>query len=368
MNNIIENSFFERWIPNYFKYTIEKRKNKIKEHLRFEHKISDSDLREAFKLFWPYSKGEFIRMYQLNQGNFSAWSNGKRVSLKSKQAVILFIKSLFTPNSEDITYLSLQKTESKEYSTNKFLSFGSVLKLKNYKKIVFFVDMDNINNTFKTFLLLKRSCFSDIPFHIFGFLGKNHYNDVIIQMSNLPFCSVIETYTNTKDAADFSLTSFLFYWLSIMNHKKFTEKISLCIQTRDHFKNEIQQILSHIEHVDVVSNTSYNSDFMFSLYIHHPDIPKFLIEEKYDSFIKILFSKYNSVESIFELFKEIYQDQSLPALSGHPQESHNNIYNYITTSFIRFQLKVVHPQLKNVLMKQFNLNGKELKKSIKTLF
>ncbi len=307
--NILENSFFERWIDDYTKYDIKERGKLIKKYFRetFIEDIPDSDLRVAYKLFWPHSKGKFTSLFKINSGNFSSWEMGKRSSLASKTAVIEYLKDMTNGGS------------SFDF---KFNSFNEVLNLDHKQDLVFFVDMDNVSNTFKTFLLIKNK--KEPKFHIFGFFAKEHYNNVILKMTKLPYATMIQTNTTKKDAADFSLTSFLFYRLGA----KMNKKISLCILTKDHFVDEIQANLKNISNVNLIPNKTYNTDFIISLYVDYYNIAQDIIQNEYLSYIKFLFIRYSSNERISKSL-QIYKNKKT-----------HSVYEMITYSFLRYKNKI----------------------------
>lgn len=197
---------------------------------------TDDQLRSYFVHYWKNTKSAFAKSYCVNQGNFSLWTNSKRSSPQSSEAVRKYLKELCDFNG----------TTNISYSPPNAVSPASLIeriqsltKFKNIKGIVF-VDIDNMFSWFINQTLPERD---DIHFVVLLSL-KSICIEKRNELLSKPNCSVVRTKTGEKNAADV-----LFTILVTHLHGQLSSNVSFILISRDGFIKEVEEALTKLTSV-----------------------------------------------------------------------------------------------------------------------
>lgn len=108
----------------------------------------DEQLIVLLELLWRDTKAYFCRLHKLHVGNFSRWTNGKRVDVKCRNVVIEYLTNLYDSTIIDRTsYFNMRKQEE-QIKENYYMYSSDWSKLRDKLlsnkelEIIIFIDAD----------------------------------------------------------------------------------------------------------------------------------------------------------------------------------------------------------------------------------
>lgn len=182
------------------------------------------------------SQNQFIKIYNINQTNFSRWMKGKKQSPKSIAAARAFLSD---PNVKPSNLtIKLKSTTFVEV-------IPIILSKQHMMNKVIFIDLDNSENYMQTIMVdFERTN------HIVGFLTKDKFVSSLIGYDDKEWFSLLYSTTAKRDAADILFTSVV-----ITLDIKVNIDIKFVFVTKDHFVDELKNVINEKRKVEIISDT-----------------------------------------------------------------------------------------------------------------
>lgn len=154
------------------------------------YELSNRQINDLFKKHWKGSQGQFVRLYNLNQSNFSRLLNNKTNYGYGEMAIRHFLSHI-----QNVDFnIPIQPN-----NINYVLS-----KINNYvPKILIFIDCDNCFGDMKN---INSKLILDINAYLIAIVTKGIYSSNLEKIKNENWISVVRTKTNAKNSADILLT------------------------------------------------------------------------------------------------------------------------------------------------------------------
>ncbi len=221
----------------------------LKENLSGLNDITgdNSIMRSLYFSIWKGSHRKFQNRYQLSKSIFPKWRKGTIGSQKCRLAVADYVSKAIKI-THTTTPTTTQKVKKRRYTSTEAISH--IVDVASQCDEIFFVDGDSSFRAFRSFgLAALKSVSKNFPFHVVFVIRKSSQHLIYDTLLSLECCTIVETKTMCKDAAD-TVLSGMVYGLNY-HHQFKKSKAIFTMVSNDRFTLELSDNVKDMRSVGV---------------------------------------------------------------------------------------------------------------------